>query len=83
MSRSLEMSMTRPCICPVVVTKGSDQAPVSTRFAERDDIGVVSNYGSAFAALWRVLVCLANAVTDLRCHRVCWWSQHCWWTCAR
>ena len=44
-SRSLEMSMTRPCICPVVVTKGADQAPISTRFAERDDPTVLINYG--------------------------------------
>ena len=80
--------MTRPCICPVVVTKGSDQAPVSTRFAERDDIGVVSNYGSAFAAPARVgvpVAATASAAADLRCLGICVGrvSQRCWWTCAR
>ncbi|ESQ30813.1 hypothetical protein EUTSA_v10011297mg [Eutrema salsugineum] len=44
-SRSFKMSMTRDCICPMVLTRGSDQLPVSTKFDMRSDPGVVRNYG--------------------------------------
>ncbi|KAK9281348.1 hypothetical protein L1049_004248 [Liquidambar formosana] len=44
-SRSFTMSLTRDCICPMVLTRGSDQFPVSTKFDMRSDLGVVRNYG--------------------------------------
>lgn len=44
-SRSFTMSLTRDCICPMVLTRGSDQLPVSTKFDMRSDPGVVRNYG--------------------------------------
>ncbi|KAK8635928.1 hypothetical protein V6N13_004640 [Hibiscus sabdariffa] len=44
-SRSFKMSLTRDCICPMVLTRGSDQLPVSTKFDMRSDPGVVRNYG--------------------------------------
>lgn len=44
-SRSFTMSLTRDCICPMVLTRGSDQLPVSTKFDMRSDLGVVRNYG--------------------------------------
>ncbi|CAA7048094.1 unnamed protein product [Microthlaspi erraticum] len=44
-SRSFEMSTTRDCICPMIVTQGSDQLPVSSKFDMRSDPGVVRNYG--------------------------------------
>ncbi|KAF0699638.1 Aste57867_9821 [Aphanomyces stellatus] len=42
---SLSMSVYRSCICPLVITRGSDQMPVSTKFDLRDDLSVVRNYG--------------------------------------
>ncbi|OQR94777.1 TFIIH basal transcription factor complex helicase subunit [Achlya hypogyna] len=42
---SLPMSVYRSCICPLVITRGSDQMPVSTKFDLRDDMSVVRNYG--------------------------------------
>ncbi|RHY08339.1 hypothetical protein DYB37_006703 [Aphanomyces astaci] len=42
---SLPMSVYRSCICPLVITRGSDQMPVSTKFDLRDDLSVVRNYG--------------------------------------
>ncbi|GJN36073.1 hypothetical protein PR202_gb24909 [Eleusine coracana subsp. coracana] len=56
-SRSFTMSLTRDCICPMVLTRGSDQLPVSTKFDMRSDPGVVRNYG-------RLLVEMASAVPD-------------------
>ena len=44
-------------MCPVVLTRGADQSPVSTRFQMRDDESVMRNYG-------RMLVDLAAAIPD-------------------
>ncbi|CAI7883234.1 unnamed protein product [Closterium sp. NIES-53] len=55
--RSLSMSLSRHCLCPLVVTRGSDQLPLSTRFDMRSDPGVVRNYG-------RLLVDMAACVPD-------------------
>ncbi|CAI9107909.1 OLC1v1007391C1 [Oldenlandia corymbosa var. corymbosa] len=44
-SRSFTMSLTRECICPMVLTRGSDQLPVSTKYDLRSDPGVEKNYG--------------------------------------
>mmetsp|Transcript_27410 Transcript_27410/g.65173 ORF Transcript_27410/g.65173 Transcript_27410/m.65173 type:complete len:831 (+) Transcript_27410:232-2724(+) len=45
-SESFSMSTFRPCIRPLIITRGSDQLPVSTKFQDRGDLGVVRNYGS-------------------------------------
>ena len=44
-------------MCPVVLTRGSDQSPVSTKFEMRDDDNVIRNYG-------RMLIELAAAIPD-------------------
>ena len=54
---SFSMSLTRNCICPMIVTKGSDQVPITSKFDLRADIGVVQNYG-------RLLIDLASCVPD-------------------
>ncbi|KAJ8601876.1 hypothetical protein CTAYLR_002699 [Chrysophaeum taylorii] len=43
---SLQMSVFRPCILPLVVTKGADQLAMSTRFESREEASVVRNYGA-------------------------------------
>jgi DNA excision repair protein ERCC-2 len=45
---SLGMTLTRDCLCPVVLTRGADQAPVSTKFDMRDDPQVTRNYGQLY-----------------------------------
>ena len=54
---SLNMTLTRECLCPVVLTRGADQLPVSTKFDMRQDPGVIRNYG-------RMLVDLAATIPD-------------------
>ena len=54
---SLPMSVYRSCICPLVITRGSDQMAISTKFDLRDDMSVVRNYGT-------LLVEMAAAVPD-------------------
>ncbi|KAL7539782.1 hypothetical protein ACHAXR_010598, partial [Thalassiosira sp. AJA248-18] len=50
-SQSFNMSTFRPCIRPLVITRGSDQLPVSTKFQDRGDMGVVRNYGTMMVEL--------------------------------
>lgn len=55
--QSLQMTLTRECILPVILTRGHDQVPVSTRFEVREDEAVVLNYG-------RMLVEMAKVCPD-------------------
>ena len=48
---SLEMSIVRPCICPMVVGRGGDQTPLTTKFEVRDTPAVVRNYGMLLVSL--------------------------------
>jgi DNA excision repair protein ERCC-2 len=50
-SESLSMSTFRPCIRPLVISRGSDQMNVSTRYEDRGDMGVVRNYGAMLVEL--------------------------------
>jgi DNA excision repair protein ERCC-2 len=44
-SASLPMSTFRPCLLPLIVTRGSDQIAISTRYELRQDLSVIRNYG--------------------------------------
>ena len=48
---SLEMSIARPCICPLVVSRGADQTPISSKFELRGDRAVVRNSGALLVQL--------------------------------
>jgi DNA excision repair protein ERCC-2 len=54
-SESFNMSTFRPCIRPLVITRGSDQLAVSTKFEDRGDMGVVRNYGAMLVELCSVI----------------------------
>lgn len=43
---SYPMTLTRQCFLPMVITRGSDQIAISSRFEVRNDPSVVRNYGS-------------------------------------
>jgi len=44
-TESYQMSLTRNCFLPMVITRGSDQVAVSSKFEVRNDLAVVRNYG--------------------------------------
>lgn len=58
-SESFNMSTFRPCIRPLVITRGSDQMAISTKFDDRGDLGVVRNYG---AMLVELCACIPDGV---------------------
>lgn len=43
---SYTMTLTRQCFLPLVITRGSDQVAISSRFEVRNDPSVVRNYGN-------------------------------------
>jgi DNA excision repair protein ERCC-2 len=43
---SYPMTLSRQCFLPLVITRGSDQVAISSRFQVRNDPAVVRNYGS-------------------------------------
>ena len=42
-------------MCPVVLTRGQDQSPISTRFEQRGDPSVMRNYGNMLVELSRTI----------------------------
>ncbi|TKR64288.1 hypothetical protein L596_024850 [Steinernema carpocapsae] len=43
---SLSMTLSRPCISPLIVARGNDQVSMTSRFESRDDVAVIRNYGN-------------------------------------
>lgn len=43
---SFSMTLTRKCFLPMVITRGSDQVAISSKFEVRNDPAVVRNFGS-------------------------------------
>jgi DNA excision repair protein ERCC-2 len=52
---SLEMSLSRNVICPMIVVKGGDQTQLSTQFKSRENGAVAANYGKLVLELARVV----------------------------
>ncbi len=52
---SFPMSLTRNAFFPMVITRGSDQVPISSRFEVRNDPAVVRNFGSILIDMSRVV----------------------------
>lgn len=52
---SLDMSIARPCICPMVVSRGNDLSPLSSKFQMRGDDTVLCNYGILLLELCKMV----------------------------
>ncbi|XP_066155132.1 general transcription and DNA repair factor IIH helicase subunit XPD [Euwallacea fornicatus] len=42
---SFTMTLARPCLLPMIVSKGNDQVAISSKFETREDNAVIRNYG--------------------------------------
>lgn len=56
-TKCFDMSLSRQCIAPMIVTRGSDQMYLNARFSSRSDPVVMYNYG-------RLIVELASVTPD-------------------
>eukprot|EP00929_Paragymnodinium_shiwhaense_P081395 TRINITY_DN42570_c0_g1_i1.p1 TRINITY_DN42570_c0_g1~~TRINITY_DN42570_c0_g1_i1.p1 ORF type:complete len:923 (-),score=134.80 TRINITY_DN42570_c0_g1_i1:7-2562(-) len=54
-TQSFSITMERKCICPLIVTHGPDQVPVTSRFSLREDPSVVRHYGDLLENLAQVV----------------------------
>ena len=53
--KSFGMTLTRNSFSPLIVSKGTDQLSISTKFDERDDISIIRNYGNLLVELSEVV----------------------------
>ncbi|CAE1139024.1 ERCC2 [Acanthosepion pharaonis] len=52
---TFSMTLARPCILPVIVSKGNDQVAMSSKFETREDIAVIRNYGNLLVEMAQVV----------------------------
>ncbi|KAH8862277.1 General transcription and DNA repair factor IIH helicase subunit XPD [Schistosoma japonicum] len=52
---SFTMTLSRNCVLPMIVSKGNDQVPMTTKFESREDIAVIRNYGHLLTQLSAVV----------------------------
>eukprot|EP01053_Blabericola_migrator_P013469 Blabericola_migrator_1__13468@NODE_973_length_5857_cov_179_640933_g675_i0_p1_GENE_NODE_973_length_5857_cov_179_640933_g675_i0NODE_973_length_5857_cov_179_640933_g675_i0_p1_ORF_typecomplete_len839_score174_65Helicase_C_2/PF13307_6/9e48DEAD_2/PF06733_15/3_2e31HBB/PF06777_11/1_7e19HBB/PF06777_11/2e06HBB/PF06777_11/2_6e03ResIII/PF04851_15/1_8e10DEAD/PF00270_29/0_22DEAD/PF00270_29/2_5e02RVT_N/PF13655_6/0_065PhoH/PF02562_16/0_24PhoH/PF02562_16/8_5e03PhoH/PF02562_16/8_2e02AAA_22/PF13401_6/24AAA_22/PF13 len=54
-TQSFPMSLDRRCILPMVISKGPDQIPLSSKFELRQDVAVIQNYGRLLTEFVKVV----------------------------
>ena len=76
--RSLEITLPRNSIQPMIVTKGADQLGISSKFDERDNEGVLRNYGNLLVSLSSIvpdgIVCFFTSYRYME-HIICKWDE--------
>ncbi|KAJ3591231.1 hypothetical protein NHX12_009177 [Muraenolepis orangiensis] len=48
---SFTMTLSRICLCPLIVGRGNDQVALSSKFETREDFAVIRNYGNLLLEL--------------------------------
>ncbi|CAK1581300.1 unnamed protein product [Parnassius mnemosyne] len=56
---SFTMTLARPCLLPMVMSKGSDQVAISSKYETREDVAVIRNYGQL---LVEISACVPDGV---------------------
>lgn len=76
---SFTMTLARPCLLPMIVTKGSDQVAISSRFETREDISVIRNYGQLLVEICSIVpdgvVCFFTSYLYLESVVASWYDQ--------
>lgn len=76
---SFTMTLARPCILPIVVSKGNDQVAISSRFESREDPAVVRNYGNLLVEMVSVVpdgvVCFFTSYMYMESVVTDWYDQ--------
>lgn len=79
-SISISMTSIRQSICPLIVTKGTDQTALTSRFSERSDPSVLRNYGQLIFDICSVVpdgvVCFFTSYRHLNLCIDLWHSQN-------
>ncbi|XP_014248544.1 general transcription and DNA repair factor IIH helicase subunit XPD [Cimex lectularius] len=76
---SFTMTLTRPCLLPMIVAKGSDQVAMTSRYESREDVAVVRNYGQLLVEVCTVVpdgvVCFFTSYLYLESVVASWYDQ--------
>nr|KAG5712902.1 hypothetical protein BaRGS_007499 [Batillaria attramentaria] len=73
------MTLARPCICPMVVSKGNDQVAITSRFETREDVAVIRNYGNLLVEMSSIVpdgvVCFFTSYIYMEMVVAAWYEQ--------
>lgn len=76
---SFAMTLTRQCICPMVVARGNDQVTISSKYEIREDQAVIRNYGNILVELAAVvpdgIVCFFTSYYYMELIVAAWYDQ--------
>ncbi|PAV60069.1 hypothetical protein WR25_19555 [Diploscapter pachys] len=77
---SLTMTLARPCLSPLVVSRGNDQVAMTSRFEQRGDVAVIRNYGNLVLEMDSLvpdgLVVFFTSYTYMEAVIAVWYEQH-------
>ncbi|CAH1134222.1 unnamed protein product [Ceutorhynchus assimilis] len=76
---SFTMTLARPCLLPMIVSKGSDQVAISSKFETREDNAVIRNYGQLLVEMAANvpdgIVCFFTSYLYLESVVAAWYDQ--------
>ncbi|CDW57263.1 TFIIH basal transcription factor complex [Trichuris trichiura] len=76
---SFSMTLARPCLLPLIVSKGNDQIAITTKFEDRDDASVMRNYGTLLLEMSAVIpdgiVCFFTSYLYMENTVAFWYKQ--------
>ncbi|CRL05665.1 CLUMA_CG018698, isoform A [Clunio marinus] len=76
---SFTMTLARPCLLPMIITKGNDQVAISSKFESRDDTAVIRNYGQLLVETAKIvpdgIVCFFTSYMYLESVVASWYDQ--------
>ncbi|GMT18353.1 hypothetical protein PFISCL1PPCAC_9650, partial [Pristionchus fissidentatus] len=77
---SLTMTLARPCIAPLIVSRGNDQVAITSRFESRADVAVIRNYGNLVLEVASIvpdgMVVFFTSYTYMEHVVATWYDQH-------
>lgn len=76
---SFTMTLARPCLLPMIVSKGNDQVAISSKFETREDTAVIRNYGQLLVEVAKTvpdgIVCFFTSYLYLESVVAAWYDQ--------
>ncbi|CAH1183140.1 unnamed protein product [Phaedon cochleariae] len=76
---SFTMTLARPCLLPMIISKGNDQVAISSKFETREDNAVIRNYGQLLvevaANVPDGIVCFFTSYLYLESTVASWYDQ--------
>lgn len=76
---SFTMTLARPCLLPMIVSKGNDQVAISSKFETREDSAVIRNYGQLLVETAKTVpdgvVCFFTSYLYLESVVAAWYDQ--------